>query len=142
MTAQLFCHQHRVTYAECTLGNHVYYSRPLELLEAARGEFFRYLGCPLLHWQSQDTIFPVVECRLRYLAPARYDDLLSVELRLTTLQRVRLAFAYVVRNQSNRVVLEAETHHVCTGLNEKPKRIPDELAARLKPCFEAAEGAA
>jgi acyl-CoA thioester hydrolase len=137
--AQIFRHQHRVTYAECTLGNHVYYSRPLELLEAARGEFFRHLGCPLLQWQELGSIFPVVECRLRYLVPARYDEVLTVELQLTELQRVRLTFACAVRNQSDRLVLEAETRHVCTGLNEKPKRIPDELAARLKPYVKAAE---
>ncbi len=139
MAALTYRHRHRVTYAECTLGNHVYYARPLELLEAARGEFFRQLGCPFRLWQEKDTIFPVVECRLRYLAPARYDDVLTVELRLTGLQRVRLAFAYCVRNQLNQAVLEAETHHVCTGLNEKPKRIPEELAAWLKPYWDSAE---
>jgi hypothetical protein len=34
-------------------------------------------------------------------------------------------------------VLEAETFHVCTGLNEKPKRLPEDLADRLKPYVRA-----
>src|SRR5581483_1046504 len=79
--AAVFRHAHRVTYAECTLGNHVYYSRYLDLLEAARGEFFRQLGATFQQWQEQDAIFPVVECRLRYKSPARYDDVLSIEVR-------------------------------------------------------------
>ena len=53
-----FRHTHRVSYAECTVGNHVYHSRYLDLLEAARGEFLRTLGPTVLHWQEQDVIFP------------------------------------------------------------------------------------
>src|SRR6185436_3220392 len=100
MTAQVFRHQHRVTYAECTLGNHVYYARYLDLLEEARGEFFRHLGAPFSRWQEEDTIFPVIECRLRYKEAARYDDVLTTEVWLMTVERVRLTFAYRIVNRS------------------------------------------
>ena len=73
--AAAFQYHHRVTYAECTVGNHIYYARYLDLLEAARGEFWRSLGKSFLDWQSEGVIFPVLEARLRYHAPARYDDL-------------------------------------------------------------------
>jgi hypothetical protein len=36
MGDQTFRHTHRVTYAECTVGNHIYYARYLDLLEAAK----------------------------------------------------------------------------------------------------------
>jgi acyl-CoA thioester hydrolase len=140
MAARPFRHQHRVTYAECTVGNHVYYARYLDLLEAARGEFFRHLGTTFLQWQARDTIFPVVECRLRYRAPARYDDLLTIEIWVTAVERVRLNCACRIVNQENVVVLEAETFHVCTGLNEKPKRVPEDLVASLSPYLLSTEG--
>lgn len=127
----IFQHRHRVTYSECTVGNHIYYSRYLDILETARGEFFRQLGRTFLQWQEQNTIFPVVECRLRYKAPARYDDLLTIEAWLTSLERIRLNFAYRILNGQN-LLLEAETFHVCTGLDEKPKRLPEELCSLLK----------
>ena len=126
-----FQHTHRVTYAECTLGNHVYYSRYLDLLEAARGEFFRQLSSPFLKWQEQGIIFPVIECRVRYKSPARYDDILTIELEPANIDRVRLNFNYRIRNQSGALILEAETFHVCTGLDEKLRRIPEELAGLL-----------
>lgn len=66
MAFKTFIHPVRVTYAECTVGNHVYYGRYLDYLEEARGEFFRQMGCPLLQWQQAETIFPVIELRLRY----------------------------------------------------------------------------
>ena len=142
MSAQVFRHTHRVTYAECAPGNHVYYARYLDLLEAARGEFFRRIGLTFQHWQEQDTLFPVVECRLHYRSPARYDDVLTVEVRTLAAEKVRLNFAYHVLNQSQATVLDAETFHVCTGLNEKPKRLPEELLARLQPYLSSAEGPA
>ena len=88
-----FRHPHRVSYAECTLGNHVYHSRYLDWLEAARGEFVRSLGQTVLQWQERDVIFPVVECRLIYKSPARYDDVLTIESWLTAAQKIRLNFA-------------------------------------------------
>jgi len=126
-----------VTYADCTPGNHVYYGRYLDLLEAARGEFFRHLGTPFLQWQEQGFIFPVIECRLRYRAPARYDDLLTIELWPAAAEGVRLNFAYRILGQSGAVVLEAETRHACTGMNEKPRRLPGELSGALQPYLRA-----
>jgi acyl-CoA thioester hydrolase len=130
--AESFRHQHRVTYAECTVGDHIYHSRYLDLLEAARGEFMRSLGKPVLELQNEDFIFPVIEARLRYKAPARYDDLLTIEVWMTRVERVRLNFDHRVLNQDGKLILEAETFHCCTSREEKPKRLPEELAEKLK----------
>lgn len=133
MSQRPFAWQHRVSYAECTLGNHVYYARYFDLLEIARGEFFRSLGTTFLQWQVLDVIFPVLEVRVRYKSPARYDDVLTIEVWPTVAERVRLNFAYRVADQTGNLVLEAETFHVCTGLNEKPKRLPAGLVSTLQP---------
>lgn len=133
MSALIFRHVHRVTYAECTVGNHIYYSRYLDLLEAARGELFRQLGVTLLDWQAAGVLFPVLECRLRYKSPARYDDGLTIEVWPTAAEKVRLNFSHRIVNQTGALILEAETFHVCTGLNEKPKRLPAELVEKLQP---------
>jgi acyl-CoA thioester hydrolase len=133
MSQSAFQHRHRVTYADCTVGNHVYYARYLDILEAARGEFFRTLGNTSLAWQEQNVILPVVEARLRYKAPARYDDVLTIAVAVTAAERIRVNFSYRVVNQAAALILEAETFHVCTGLEEKPKRLPETLVAALKP---------
>ena len=133
MSETRFLYKHRVVYADCTLGNHVYYGRYLDILEAARGEFFRTLDTTLLAWQTRGFMFPVVEVQLRYKALARYDDLLRVEIWVTAAEKVRLNFAYRITNQSNGLVLEGETLHVCMNLEEKLKRLPEELVAAFKP---------
>lgn len=131
--AEPFRYQHRVTYAECTVGNHIYHARYLDLLEAARGEFLRALGPTVLSLQDADFIFPVIEVRLRYKFPARYDDLLTVEVRPTLVEHVRLNFGHRVLNQDGKLILEAETFHCCTSRDEKPKRLPVELVEKLQP---------
>ena len=128
----MFQYAHRVTYAECTVGNHIYHTRYLDLLEAARGEFIRSLGSTVLHWQKNDMIFPIIEARLNYRYPARYDDLLAIEVWVTTVEKVRLNFGHRILNQNGKLILEAETFHVCTSQEEKPKRLPEEVAVNLK----------
>lgn len=128
-----FRHGLRVTYADCTVGNHVYYARYLDFLEAARGEFFRQLGKSFQAWQDEGLIFPVIECRLQYRGPARYDDELEVEIRVLQADGVRLGFAYRVVRRDGTLLVEAETRHVCTSLEERPKRLPEELRASLEP---------
>jgi acyl-CoA thioester hydrolase len=131
--ASPFRYSHRVTYAECTVGNHVYYARYLDLLEAARGEFFRGLGFPLLSLQEHDVAFPVIECQLRYNAPARYDDRLEISVWVAELAGVRLGFYYRILNQEKELIVEGTTRHVCTGTAGIPKRLPQDLMEALRP---------
>jgi len=107
-----------VTYGQCTVGNHVYYARFLDLLEETRGEFFRHLNATFLRWQQEH-------------------DLLSVELWLTEARKVRLIFAYRIVNEAGEEVLEAETVHLATSTTEKLKRLPPELIERLRPFVHA-----
>lgn len=133
MASAIFRHGHRVRYAECTLGNHVYHARYLDFLDEARGEFFRSIGMPLGRLQEADTIFPIVEYRLHYRSPARYDDALTIEVAMAELKRVRLVFRHRVVNQDGALNLEAVATYACTSLDGEPKRVPRELAEALTP---------
>lgn len=135
--AEPFRHLHRVTYAECTIGDHIYHSRYLDLLEAARGEFLRSLGQPVLALQEADCIFPVIEARLRYKYPARYDDLLAIEVWPALVEKVRLNFGHRILNQHGKLILEAETFHCCTSREGKPKRLADTLVSKFLPLIRS-----
>jgi acyl-CoA thioester hydrolase len=129
----VFRHQHRVLYGDCTVGNHVYYSRYLEMLEGARGEFFRHLGCPLPGMQEAGTVFPVIGLQMSFKGAARYDDLLTLELRVNEMGGIRLSFGFRILNVGGALLAEGETRHVCAGLDEKPRRLPKELLEKFQP---------
>jgi len=121
------------------VGNHVYHARYLDLLEAARGEFFRGLGFPLPSLQEHDAVFPVIECQLQYKAPARYDDCLEIYVWITELAGVRLDFSYRILNQVEQLLVEGTTRHACTGTAGKPKRLPKALIEALRPHLRIVE---
>jgi acyl-CoA thioester hydrolase len=129
MPGEIFTHRQRVIYAQCTIGNHVYHSRYLDILEGARGEFMRALGYPLQRLQDEDFIFPVISLRMKFLAPARYDDDLQIQLSLRAVSRLRMTVVHNIIGPTGQTLLEAETDHVCTSIHEKPKRMPQELLA-------------
>lgn len=128
-----FRHTHRVTYSECTVGNHVYYGRYLDLLEEARGELFRTVGRTFLDWQNDGVIFPVIEVQLRYKGAARYDERVTVEVVVLEASGVRLNFGYRLLGADGSLKVEGETRHVCTSLEDRPRRLPPELVAALAP---------
>lgn len=115
---------------------HCWQSRLLQQVSGVsrirRGEFFRHIGSPFLFLQEQDVVFPVLECRLRYKAPARYDEQLSIALWVTKLEGVRLNFAYSIARQDGLLILEAETWHACTTVEGKPRKLPDSLCEKLR----------
>ena len=137
MPAEIFTHAHRVTYADCTVGNHVYYGRYPDLLEAARGEFFRYLGKSFLEYQEEGVIFPVSEVHLKYFAFAEYDDELRIECRLTAIRGARLGFGYRITKGEGVRILEGETLHGCVEASGRATRLPPALKERLQPYLDS-----
>jgi len=126
-----FTHRRRITYSECTVGNHVYYSRYLDLLEEARGEFFRSIGWSLLKLQDLGFKFPVRECRLCYETPARYDDVVAIELWIVAVDRLWLKFGFAIRGETGELLVKGQTDHICASLEEKPRRMPRDLLEML-----------
>jgi acyl-CoA thioesterase FadM len=57
---------------------------------------------------------------------------------VTAIEKVRLNFGHRIVNQNGKLILEAETFHVCTSREDKPRRLPEEVAGKLKPYLNAA----
>jgi len=127
----MFKYRMRVPYSDMTLGNHVYYSRYLEWLEAARTEAFREMGTTFLEFQNRNLMFPVIECRLKYLKAARYDDGIEIRTWFSEIGKVKFTWNFEIRRGDD-VLIMGETLHVCASLDEKPQRLPAELAEKMK----------
>ncbi|MBK27787.1 MAG: thioesterase family protein [Verrucomicrobiota bacterium] len=131
MQSKVHSHFHRVTYGDCTDGNHIYYGRYLYILEEARGEFFRSLGITFRDYYEQGVLFPVSEVCIKYHLHAEYDDELIIESYITKLKGARLGFGYRIKRDSV-LILEGETLHGCTDKNGSVKRLPTQLKDSLQ----------
>ena len=87
----------RVRYAETDQMGVVYHSNFLIWFEVGRVELLRQLGFEYSAMEREDDChIAVVDVRVRYKAPARYDDQILVRTRLKNVRDSLLHFTYEV----------------------------------------------
>ena len=79
--------------------------------------------------RDEDFIFNGISLRMKFVAPARYDDELQIHITLKDVSRLRLTVHHKITDANGKTFVEAETDHVCTSIHEKPRRMPQELLA-------------
>ena len=94
--APRFTTQVRVRYAETDAAGVVYYGNYLTYFEVVRVELLRALGHPITAIEAEGVLLPVVEARLKYLRPARLDDLLDVSVSVASIGPASFALDYEV----------------------------------------------
>jgi acyl-CoA thioester hydrolase len=122
----------RVIYGDTDQMGVVYYANYFRYFELSRSDFFRTLGGSYVELEREGFGLPVVEANARYQAPARYDDVIVIEVRLAQLRRASLRFEYVVRRQaSGEVLVTGHTVHACVGPGGKPTGLPPAVVRLL-----------
>jgi acyl-CoA thioester hydrolase len=124
----------RVIYGDTDQMGVVYYANYLRYFELARSELLRAHGKSYREMEVEGFSLPVVEATCRYLAPARYEDLLSVGVEVPAVSRVTLTFRYqVTREGESELLCTGSTIHACLGRSGRPARLPDWVAALVSP---------
>ncbi len=122
----------RVRYAETDRQRMLYHAHYLTYFEVARTEMLRAAGVRYLDLEARGIFLVVTEARVRYRAPAGYDDPLRIRTQVRVATPVRLHFTYAVtRAEGGRVLAEGETTLACVGAEGRPRRLPPEVAGRL-----------
>lgn len=75
----------RVRYAETDRMDVVYYGNYAMYFEIGRVEAIRNLGVSYKDIEDMGIILPVVELSIKYLRPAKYDDLISIKSQIKSL---------------------------------------------------------
>lgn len=119
----------RVIYGDTDQMGVVYYANYLRYFEFARSELLRAHGRSYVEMEAEGLSLPVVEATCRYVAPARYEDVLLVGIEVPVVTRVTLTFRYqVTREGESAVLCTGSTLHACLGKNGRPARLPDWVA--------------
>ena len=133
--------QVRVIYADTDKMGIVYHGTYTRYLEQARVELMRGLGVHYAEMERRGFGLPLTDLAIRYLAPARYDDVVSLWAGLSRVSYARLDFEYELAvepgdrygEHERIVVLHAETRHGCVDLHaRRATRIPDEVYETLQ----------
>jgi acyl-CoA thioester hydrolase len=104
--------QIRVRYKDTDTMSVVYYGNYLTYFEVARVEYLRQRNLPMSEVDRRIHM-PVVEAFVKYVKPAKLDDLLEVSSRVSLRKRASFTFSYEIRNEAKELVATGFTRHAC-----------------------------
>jgi acyl-CoA thioester hydrolase len=127
----------RVRYGETDQMGYVYYGFYAMYYEVARVESLRKLGVTYKEIEAMGIIMPVIENRSKYIAPARYDEQLTVVATIREKPSVKIKFEYEIYNERKELIHTGETMLVFINKEtNKPCRPPQEMERVLEPFFK------
>jgi len=117
----------RVRYAETDKMGVVYHSNFVIWFEVGRVELLRQLGFQYKEMESEDDChIPVVDLRVRYKAPAQYDDEIVVRTQIKNVRASLLHFSYEIFRETDRTLLATgETMHIIVDNKLERKALPE-----------------
>jgi acyl-CoA thioester hydrolase len=119
-------HALRVRFCETDLMRVVHHANYLIYCEAARVDWLHKRGVSYGDWERLGVHLPVVDARLRFKQPARFEDELGIATTLVELTRVTVKFRYRVE-RGEVLLCEAETVLACVGHDLALRRLPEEV---------------
>lgn len=122
----------RVRFCETDLMAIVHHASYLVYFETGRVEWLRRRGITYKEWVTRGVHLPVVDAELKYRAPARFDDELTIETTLSKLRSVSLEYTYrITRRSDETFIAQGSTRLACVDDAHKLLRIPDDIRAVL-----------
>ena len=114
----------RVRYGETDQMGFCYYGNYAQYLEVARVETLRKQGISYKELEEQGILLPVRNYSIKYVSPAKYDDLLTIQTEIIKLEGSRIIFSYQIQ-KNGQLIATAETELVFVSSKTfKPIKMP------------------
>jgi acyl-CoA thioester hydrolase len=131
--AEPFRHRLRVRWGECDPQGIVFNANYLLYLDTAMTEFWRGALAPYPELVARGIDFVMVESRIGYRAPARFDE--EVDVRLSVGRTGRSSARFDARiEREGELLIEGELHYVCIvpGGEIRSQELPPDVRAALE----------
>ena len=125
-------HEVRVIFGDTDQMGVVYYANYLRYFEGARAHYWRELGRSYKDLEEAGIALPVVEAHCNYKRPARYEDLLEIDVGVGEVRGASLRFVYTVKRGSE-LLADGHTRHAVIGTDGKPRAIPELIRNLITP---------
>ena len=125
-------HEHRVRYHEADAQGYLFNSRYLEIADVAMTEFFRLLGWDYGDLVAGGTDPAVVNASLNFVTPARFDDVLAIDVHCGRVGRSSFALAMRFMREAT-LVAEVELAYVnVDAAAARSQPLPTDVASALR----------
>lgn len=122
----------RVYIEDTDAGGIVYYVNYLKFMERARTELLRSLGFGKTAIFDDELMFVVHSTQIKYLSPARLDELLDVTATVEKTGRSFMLFEQQVR-RNGELLCQADVKIACVNQTSmQPSRMPGHLLSALR----------
>ena len=125
----------RVAFSDTDAQGVVYYGRYMPYFDLARVEYHRHLGRP--HLGNVD--FAMRALTIEYAAPARFDDLLEIFVRVERIGTTSITYdhaAYRLNESGDELMATAKATLVCIALDERRAAPVPDAVRELVTDFE------
>ena len=120
----------RIYYEDTDFSGFVYHANYLKFCERARSDYLRVKGVDQKAMFAEGAAFVVRRMDCNFLAPARFEDELSVETDFKEMVGARFELFQTIRREQTTLFTAAVTV-VLIDSKGRPKRITPELASLL-----------
>lgn len=120
-----------VRYVETDAQGIVHHSNYLAWFEEGRSHLLRELGLPYSVIEQSGYNIVVAEAEVKYRAPARYEEVVTIETRIERARGRLLEFRYRALHADGKVLAEGRTLHMILDRQLKPTSLPADILARL-----------
>jgi len=118
----------RVRYAEVDRMGVVHHGRYWVYFEMGRTELLRQQEIAYADLEDEGIFLVVARCSARFLAPARYDEVLTLTTRIVKTGAARIDHAYELRRKRDgKLLCAAETTLACVDRQGRILPLPDAL---------------
>lgn len=102
----------KVRYVETDKMGIVHHSNYYPWFEIGRGEFIKETDISYKDMETQGILMPLAESYCKYIIPAKYEDLVTIETWIETLSPVKVIFNYkVIREEDEVILAKGSTTH-------------------------------
>ncbi len=123
-------YQVRVFYEDTDFSGYVYHANYLKYCERARSDYLRVIGVDQNAMFAEGQAFVVRKMDCEFLRPAKFENVLEVETRLTEMSGARFELAQVVK-RGTELLFSAKVTVAIIGAGGRPLRIPPELVTKF-----------
>ena len=114
-------YERKINYYETDAMQIVHHSNYIRYMEESRTYSLAKIGLPYSKMEEEGVLIPVLGVNCQYKHPARYEDIILVDVKVKECTGVKIIMEYEITNkETGELILTGETKHCFTDVNLKP----------------------
>ncbi len=124
--------QIRIYYEDVDLAGIVYYANYFRFIERGRTEMLRHIGIEQGELRDRSgLVFVVRKIMAEFFRPACFDDVITVETRVSSCSGVRVVMIQTI-TRDDETLFAADVELAAVSESGHPKRLPTDVASNLR----------